>query len=153
MYRGRPIAGGITAQGIGENHALTEQLEQAIRSIFVAKVYPGMQGDQLIALINSGVRYFILELFDTGTASLRETPFSLRKAFEYGQEHGVLFFCTSQQEGTVDFSEYVTGHELWKEGAIPMGPLTTETVFTRLVATQLMAESNDELVKHMEASL
>jgi aspartyl-tRNA(Asn)/glutamyl-tRNA(Gln) amidotransferase subunit B len=156
IYQGRPVTGSLPEAGDAaeaDGEALTDRLERAIRSIFVAKVYPGMQGDQLIALINSGVRYFILELFDTGTASLRETPFSLRKAFEYGQEHGVVFFCTSQQEGSVDFSEYVTGHELWKQGAIPMGPLTTETVFTRLVAAQLAADTDEELVKHMEASL
>jgi hypothetical protein len=34
-----------------------------------------------------------------------------------------------------------------------MGPLTTETVFTRLVAAQLAADTDEELVKHMEASL
>jgi len=132
---------------------LTERLEDAIRSTFVARVFPGMQGDSLIALINSGVRYFILELFDTGTANLRETPYSLKKAFEYGSRHGVVFFCTSQQEGIVDFSEYVTGHELWKEGAIPMGTLTTESVFTRLIASHIASDTAEEIIKRMEADL
>jgi aspartyl-tRNA(Asn)/glutamyl-tRNA(Gln) amidotransferase subunit B len=150
VYQGRSL--GTTPLELPVEE-LTERLEAAIRRIFVAKVFPGMQGESLISLIQSGVRYFILELYDTGTASLRETPFSLRKAFTFGHEHGVLFFCTSQQEGSVDFSEYITGHELWKEGAIPMGALTTESVFTRLVAAQLIAENDEELVKHMEASV
>lgn len=119
---------------------LTKALETAIRHTFVAKVFPGMQGESLIALIDSGVRYFVLELFDTGTANLRETPFSLRNAFSYGRERGVQFFCTSQQENVVDFSEYVTAHELWRGGAVPMGALTTESVYTRLIAAQIEAE-------------
>jgi aspartyl-tRNA(Asn)/glutamyl-tRNA(Gln) amidotransferase subunit B len=81
---------------------------------------------------------------------VRETPYSLRKAFQHGNEHGVVFFCTSQQEGAVDFSEYVTSHELWKEGAIPMGTLTTESVFTRLVSTLVATDDEEEVVRLME---
>jgi aspartyl-tRNA(Asn)/glutamyl-tRNA(Gln) amidotransferase subunit B len=118
---------------------LTPVLEEALRRTFILKVFPGMPGDTVVALMDAGVRYIILEIFDTGTANVRETPFSLRKAFVEGRERGVLFFCTSQQEGVVDFSEYVTGHELWRGGAIPMGGLTTESTFTRLVAAQVEA--------------
>jgi aspartyl-tRNA(Asn)/glutamyl-tRNA(Gln) amidotransferase subunit B len=98
-----------------------------------------MRGETLIALMDAGVRYFVLEIFDTGTASLRESPFSLRRAFAHARDRGVLFFCTSQQEGVVDFSEYVTAHALWREGAIPMGGLTTESAWTRLIAAQVEA--------------
>jgi aspartyl-tRNA(Asn)/glutamyl-tRNA(Gln) amidotransferase subunit B len=39
----------------------------------------------------------------------------------------------------VDFSEYVTAHALWREGAIAMGRLTTESAWTRLIAAQVEA--------------
>ena len=100
-----------------------------------------MQSSSLIALMDAGVRYFVLELYDTGTASVGETPYSIRRALHHAQECGALFFCTSQQEGNVDFSDYVTSHELWREGAIPMGTLTTESVYTRLLAVLLTTES------------
>ncbi len=129
---------------------LTSRLEEALSSVFVTKVYPGLSGDALISLMDAGVRYFILEIYDTGTANLRETPFSLRKAFDEGARRGVSFFCTSQQEGTVDFSEYVTAHELWRRGAIPMGGLTTESAFTRLVAAMLVCEDDRAVVHTME---
>ncbi|MFP4204892.1 MAG: Asp-tRNA(Asn)/Glu-tRNA(Gln) amidotransferase subunit GatB [Spirochaetaceae bacterium] len=148
VFRGRPVAAdALTELSVAE---LTERFERAIRSVYVAKVFPGMQGDSLVALINAGIRYFILELYDTGTASLRETPYSLKRAFRHGQEHGVRFFCTSQQEGVVDFSEYVTSHELWKEGAIPMGTLTTESAFTRLVAALVTADTEEQVLRRME---
>jgi aspartyl-tRNA(Asn)/glutamyl-tRNA(Gln) amidotransferase subunit B len=150
VFSGHPVISGV---GEIEPTELTKRFERAIRSTYVAKVFPGMQGESLVALINAGIRYFILELYDTGTASLRETPYSLKTAFEHGQQHGVVFFCTSQQEGAVDFSEYVTSHELWKEGAVPMGTLTTESVFTRLVSTLVTTDDEDEVLRRMEERL
>jgi aspartyl-tRNA(Asn)/glutamyl-tRNA(Gln) amidotransferase subunit B len=150
VFTGHPVVSGV---GEIDPAELTERFERAIRSIYVAKVFPGMQGESLVALINAGIRYFILELYDTGTANLRETPYSLKKAFEHGQQHGVVFFCTSQQEGAVDFSEYVTSHELWKEGAVPMGTLATESVFTRLVSTLVVTDDEEEVLRRMEERL
>jgi aspartyl-tRNA(Asn)/glutamyl-tRNA(Gln) amidotransferase subunit B len=133
-----------------EKSELRRRLEQAISQICILRVYPGMKGEYLVALMNSGVRYFILELYDTGTANLRESPFSLRKAFIDGKTKGARFFCTSQQEGIVDFSGYITSHELWREGAVPMGFLTTESVYTRLLAALLVSEAEEEVIRLME---
>ena len=140
----------VAPLSISDKTALRRSLEQAISQVCILRVYPGMKGDYLVALMNSGVRYFILELYDTGTANLRESPFSLRKAFIDGKTRGARFFCTSQQEGIVDFSGYITSHELWREGAIPMGFLTTESAYTRLLAACLSSETEEEVVRLME---
>jgi aspartyl-tRNA(Asn)/glutamyl-tRNA(Gln) amidotransferase subunit B len=140
----------VPEPSITDRTKLRESLEQVISRSCILRVYPGMKGDYLIALINAGVRYFILELYDTGTANLRESPFSLKKAFMYGKTKGVRFFCTSQQEGIVDFSGYITSHELWREGAIPMGFLTTESAYTRLLAACLSCETEEEVIRLME---
>ncbi len=132
-----------SAPDIPDAQMLAGRLEDAARRIFVTKVFPGMSAQALVALIDAGVRYFVLELYDTGTASVRETPFSLRHALEYGHRHDVTFFCTSQQEADVDFSTYVTSHDLWRGGAIPMGTLTTESVYTRLLAVLLTGVAGD----------
>jgi len=129
---------------------LTMALERAMNQACVLKIYPGMKGDYLIALMNAGVRHFVLELYDTGTASLRESPYSLRKAFTAGKELGAHFYCTSQQEGIVDFSGYVTSHELWREGAVPMGALTTESAYTRLLAGLALLEDPEQVPAFME---
>jgi aspartyl-tRNA(Asn)/glutamyl-tRNA(Gln) amidotransferase subunit B len=129
---------------------LTLRLERAMNQVCIVKVYPGMRADYLLALMEAGVRYFVLELYDTGTANLRESPYSLRRAFLEGRERGVSFFCTSQQEGVVDFSGYVTSHELWREGAIPMGSLTTESAYTRLLSALLCAEQEADVPRLME---
>ncbi len=123
--------------------AIAERLEAAVTKSFVAKVFPGMQASSLTALIDSGARFFVLELYDSGTANVGETPFGLRRALEYGRRAGALFLCTSQQQGNVDFSPYITSHELWREGAVPMGPLTTESVYGLLLAVLLTSDSWD----------
>jgi aspartyl-tRNA(Asn)/glutamyl-tRNA(Gln) amidotransferase subunit B len=138
------------ALAIPDRATLTAALERAMNQACVLKVYPGMKGDYLIALMDAGVRHFVLELYDTGTASLRESPYSLRKAFAAGQERGARFYCTSQQEGIVDFSGYVTSHELWREGAIPMGALTTESAYTRLLAGLALLEDPAGVPAYME---
>jgi len=141
-----PLPAGVLA----DRAALRERLERAIAEACIIRVYPGLRAEYLIALMNAGVRHFILELYDTGTANLRESPFSLRRAFAEGRERGVRFFCTSQQEGIVDFSGYVTSHELWREGAIPMGFLTTESAYTRLLAAQVASDAPEDVLRSME---
>jgi aspartyl-tRNA(Asn)/glutamyl-tRNA(Gln) amidotransferase subunit B len=136
--------------GLPGQQELTRRLKRALSQVCLLKIYPGMKADYLIALMNAGIRYFVLELYDTGTANLRETPYSLKNAFLAGKERGVHFFCTSQQEGIVDFSGYITSHELWREKAVPMGSLTTESAFTRLLAILLFSQDEEEVLKLME---
>jgi aspartyl-tRNA(Asn)/glutamyl-tRNA(Gln) amidotransferase subunit B len=150
VYRG--ASGALPPYDPPKREALTARLEEAINQVCLLKVYPGMRGDSLIALMEAGVRYFILELYDTGTANLRESPYSLRKAFLEGRERGARFFCTSQQEGIVDFAGYVTSHELWREGAVPMGALTTESAYTRLLAALLVTAGEPEPAREGEVA-
>jgi aspartyl-tRNA(Asn)/glutamyl-tRNA(Gln) amidotransferase subunit B len=133
-----------------DRERLRARFEAAINSSLLLRVYPGMRGDHLVDLMDRGVRNFVLELYDTGTASVRDSPYSLRRALVTGRERGVHFFCTSQQEGIVDFSRYVTSHELWREGAIPMGALTSESAWTKLVVCSAFSENDEELVSRME---
>ena len=129
---------------------LLGRLRSAVNSTFLIKTFAGMRGDILIRIMDSGITNIILETYDTGTASLRESPYSLREAFTAAKERGVKIFCTSQQETAIDFSRYITSHELWKGGAIPAGSLTTESVYTRVLACYILAESDEELNGLME---
>jgi aspartyl-tRNA(Asn)/glutamyl-tRNA(Gln) amidotransferase subunit B len=133
-----------------DREALRECLETAINSSFMLRVFPGMRGDHLIELMDRGVKNFVLELYDTGTANLRDSPYSLRRALFAARERGVHMFCTSQQEGIVDFSRYATSHELWREGAIPMGALTTESAWTKLVVCAAFSDTEEEMLARME---
>jgi aspartyl-tRNA(Asn)/glutamyl-tRNA(Gln) amidotransferase subunit B len=109
-----------------------------------------MRADHIVDLMDRGVKNFVLELYDTGTANLRDSPYSLRRALMAAREKGVSFFCTSQQEGIVDLSRYATAHELWREGAIPMGPLATESAWTKLVVCSAFSETPEQMRARME---
>lgn len=132
---------------------LSRRFEQAVSLTHIARVYPGMRSDSLVRMMEAGYRYFILELYDTGTANIAHAPWGLRAAFDAARAYGVTMYCTSQQEGVIDFSRYVTSHELWREGAIPMGRLTTESVYTRLLAALVLSDDQAEAEAIMEEVL
>jgi aspartyl-tRNA(Asn)/glutamyl-tRNA(Gln) amidotransferase subunit B len=147
-HTGSPLFGDLPLAG--DRAKLTARLETAINSTLILRLYPGMRGDHLVDLMDRGVRSFVLELYDTGTANLRDSPYSLRRAFLAARDRGVHVFCTSQQEGIVDFSRYATSHELWREGAIPMGALTTESAWTKLVVCAAFSDTEEEMLARME---
>ena len=91
----------------------------------------------------------MLELYDRVRRGCAD-PLLAAAPFLEAKDRGVRFFCTSQQEGIVDFSRYVTSHELWREGAVPMGSLTTESAYTLRVACLAFSESEEEALERME---
>jgi aspartyl-tRNA(Asn)/glutamyl-tRNA(Gln) amidotransferase subunit B len=116
----------------------------------VIRIYPGLRADYLLSLMDKGVKNFFLELYDTGTTGFREGPYSLKRVFTLGKRRQVRFYCTSQQEGIVDFSGYSSSRDLWQEGAIPMGSLTTETAVARFLAASIIADTEAERAQLME---
>ncbi|MDR2080247.1 MAG: asparaginase domain-containing protein, partial [Treponema sp.] len=128
-----------------DQYILSRMLENAVNSMCVVRIYPGIRADYLVALMDKGVKNFFIELYDTGTAGFREGPYSLKRVFTLGKRRGARFYCSSQQEGIVDFSGYTTSRELWRSGAVPMGAYTTETAVARFLAAGIIADSEEEL--------
>ncbi|MDR0589628.1 MAG: asparaginase domain-containing protein, partial [Spirochaetaceae bacterium] len=144
---GEPIFFGtslLTGPLEADQYVLSQLLEDAVNSMCVIRIYPGLRSDYLGYLMDKGVKNFFLELYDTGTAGFREGPYSLKRVFTAGKRRGARFYCCSQQEGIVDFSGYTTSRELWREGAVPMGAYTTETVVARFLAASIIADNDEE---------
>jgi aspartyl-tRNA(Asn)/glutamyl-tRNA(Gln) amidotransferase subunit B len=135
-----------------DQYVLSQLLEDAVNSMCVIRIYPGLRSDYLQSLMDRGVKNFFLELYDTGTAGFREGPYSLKRAFTLGKRRGARFYCSSQQEGIVDFSGYATSRELWRSGAVPMGAYTTETAVARFLAASIIADSEEERAELMESA-
>jgi aspartyl-tRNA(Asn)/glutamyl-tRNA(Gln) amidotransferase subunit B len=133
-----------------DRYILAQLLEEAVNSICVIRIYPGLRADYLTSLMERGVKNFFLELYDTGTAGFREGPYSLKKAFSIGKRRGVHFYCSSQQEGLVDFSLYASSREIQREGVVSMGPYTTETAVALFLAASIIADSESERTELME---
>ena len=135
-----------------DQYVLAQLLEDAVNSMCVTRIYPGLRSDYLGALMDKGVKNFFLELYDTGTAGIREGPYSLKRVFTVGKRRGARFYCSSQQEGIVDFSGYTTSRELWRIGAVPMGAYTTETAVARFLAASIIADNDEERSQFMESA-
>jgi aspartyl-tRNA(Asn)/glutamyl-tRNA(Gln) amidotransferase subunit B len=135
-----------------DQYVLSQLLEDAVNSMCVIRIYPGLRSDYLNVLMDRGVKHFFLELYDTGTAGLREGSYSLKRVLSAGKRRGIRFYCSSQQEGIVDFSTYVSSREIWREGAIPMGAYTTETAVARYRAASIIADDAEELAGFRESA-
>ncbi|MDR2760205.1 MAG: asparaginase domain-containing protein [Spirochaetaceae bacterium] len=152
---GEPIFFGtslLTGPLEADQYVLSQLLEDAVNSMCVIRIYPGLRSDYLGYLMDKGVKNFFLELYDTGTAGFREGPYSLKRVFTAGKRRGARFYCCSQQEGIVDFSGYTTSRELWREGAVPMGVYTTETVVARFLAASIIADNDEERAQFMDSA-
>jgi aspartyl-tRNA(Asn)/glutamyl-tRNA(Gln) amidotransferase subunit B len=135
-----------------DKYVMTQLLAEAADRMQLCRVYPGLRADRLLALTEEGVSYYFLELYEKGTGSMRESPYSLKQLLIQGRKKGCRFFCTSQQEGVVDFSGYSTARRMWREGAVPMGSLTTETAIALYFAASLVCDSAEELDQIMETT-
>jgi len=133
-----------------DSFVLKQVLKEAANSMIVCKVYPGLRAELYTSLIQEGVSHFILELYETGTGSMRGSDYSLKSLLLKGRKNNCSFYCTSQQESPINFSQYSTSRRVWREGAIPMGRLTTESVVALYFAASLVADTKEEFDTFME---
>ncbi|MDR2101547.1 MAG: asparaginase domain-containing protein, partial [Treponema sp.] len=67
---GAPLFSGtslLTGPLEADQYVLSQLLEDAVNSVCVIRIYPGLRSDYLGALMDKGVTNFFLELYDTGT--------------------------------------------------------------------------------------
>jgi aspartyl-tRNA(Asn)/glutamyl-tRNA(Gln) amidotransferase subunit B len=134
-------------------YILSQLLEDAVNSLLYYQLYPGMRAEYVTTLIEKGAKNVFLELYDTGTAGLKSGPYSLKDVFSFGRKRGARFFCTSPPEAIIDFSGYSSSIELWREGAVPMGFLTTESSVARFLAASILSDDDEERADIMDSSL
>lgn len=136
-----------------DRKVMTELLNEASSRLALVRLYPGLPGNRYGGIIGveSDVDSVILELYSSGTGNMRNSDYSLKNFLLDGRKRQVHFYCTSQQESAVDFSTYATSAELWRNGGVPMGMLTTESTVALFFASSLIADSDDELHSLMES--
>ncbi len=132
---------------------MTEILNEAANKLALIRLYPGLPANRFSDLISreSEVDSVILELYASGTGNMRNSDYSLKNFLLSGRKKQLRFYCTSQQESPVDFSTYSTSAELWRNGGVPMGLLTTESTVALYFAASLISDDSDELHSLMES--
>ena len=127
-------------------------LSEAADSMFLIKTYPGIRSEYLLTFLQKNIRTFFIELYENGTANMKDSPYSLKEFLKRGKKRRCRFYCTSQQEEAIDFSGYMSAVNLWREGAVPMGMLTTETAIALYYAASLVCDTEEELDRIMETA-
>lgn len=133
-------------------NVIAELMNEAASKLEVIKIYPGLKTNRLNSIINNdeNVKSIIIELYSSGTGNMRNSDYSLKTVLINGKKRGIHFYCTSQQECKVDLSKYSTSASFWREGAVPMDILTTESVVSLYFAASILADDSSELNQLME---
>ncbi|MBO4439875.1 MAG: asparaginase [Spirochaetaceae bacterium] len=146
-----PLSGLFNGFLDADEFVMRQVLREAANHMLVCRVYPGLRAESYVQLVENGITHIFLELYETGTGSMRNGDYSLKPLLTKGRKKGCTFFCTSQQQSLLDFSGYTTSRRMWREGAVPMGRLTTESAVALYFAASLVSDTNEELNQCMEA--
>ncbi|MBQ2529285.1 MAG: asparaginase [Treponema sp.] len=135
-----------------DGEVVAKLMNEAASKLSVIKTYPGMKNSRILSLINSDeeIKSFIMELYSSGTGDMKDSDYSLKDILISGKKRGLHFYCTSQQECKVDFSKYSTASEVWRDGAVPMDILTTESAVALYFAASIIGDDDREINQLIE---
>lgn len=145
-----PVAAQFSDISDPDREAMERLLIDASGKMLICRLYPGFRSDLFKKILDGQMHTVFLELYEAGTGNMRSNDFSLKPLLMYGKQKNIRFYCTSQQETNVAFSQYITSLRVWREGAVPMGYLSTESVIALYFACSLIADSPAELDELME---
>lgn len=146
-----PIATQFSGIGDLDKDVVSKILCEASGKMFMCRLYPGFRSDIYNSILKySKVHSIFLEMYGIGSGNMKESDYSLKPMLLSGNRRGMRFYCTSQQKINLDFSQYVTAHGVWREGAVPMGYLTTESAIALYFACALCADSDAEMDELMD---
>lgn len=130
---------------------VTKLLSEASRKMFMCRLYPGFRSDLYSDILKySKVHSIFLEMYGIGSGNMNDSDYSIKPMLLAGNKRGIRFYCTSQQKTNLDFSQFITAHGIWREGAVPMGYLTTESVIALYFACSLCSDNDTELDEMMD---
>lgn len=134
-----------------DRDVVSRLLAEACRKMFMCRLYPGFRSDLYNNMLKySSVHSIFIEMYGIGSGNMNDSDYSLKPMLLTGNRRGMKFYCTSQQKINLDFSQYITAHGVWREGAVPMGYLTTESAVALYFACSLCADNDTELDEMME---
>jgi len=130
-----------------------DKLDVVLAQTLWVRPYPGMSNRWLLDAVRSGVRYLLMELYDTGTGNvLWSGEQSLLPVVREVQARAGAVFCASQLGIPVDLEAYESSQDLWCAGVIPLEGLIADSAYTKLIAAQLISEDRSAVIRHMTTS-
>ena len=126
-------------------------LEESAGKMCFFRTYPGFRADLYEKMIDEDLDTLFIELYAAGTGNMRNSDFSLKPLLQKCRRKNCRVYCTSQQENSVNFSQFVTSANVWRGGAVPMGKLTTESAIALYYASSLLSDSPSETAQIIES--
>lgn len=115
------------------------------------KIYPGFDPSILQREFNFGKKYFIIEIYSSGTAPIKDTYLSLAKSLEYISKNNGIVFAISQHEGKqgATMNIYESSNLLKSFNVIPLKDTIWEAVVVKLMSVASLELDNNEVIEYM----
>jgi len=115
------------------------------------KIYPGFDPNIIKRDVNDGKKYFLLEIYNSGTGPAKDTYLSLTNNIKYAVSKGCLVFAISQHEGHLGatMNLYESSTLFVDAGVIPLKNMIWEASIPKLMLASATFNKNDEIVKYM----
>lgn len=115
------------------------------------KIYPGFDPNILQREFNSGKKYFIIEIYSSGTAPMKDTYLSLDKSLKYISENNGIVFAVSQHESKqgASMNIYESSNLLKELNVISLKDIIWEAAVVKLMSATSLELNNNELIKYM----
>ena len=119
------------------------------------KIHPGLDPNILNLLFENGKRYFVLEIYNSGTAPAGDFPLALDSIIETISINNGLVFAISQHEGGlgVKMNIYASSSVLKNKGLIPLNDMIWEACVPKLMLASANFENNEDIVKYMQTNI
>ncbi len=137
-----------------KNISRKKEISYNSKQISCFKIYTGFDSGILKREFDYGKKYFIIEIYSSGTAPTKDTDFSLYESLDYINKKGGIVFAISQQEGesgaTMDV--YESSQILKKLNVIPLGGMIWESATIKLMIASSL-RSNQEVIDYMLSNI
>lgn len=124
-------------------------------NIMAIKIYPGLDPNILIDLFKGGKKYFLLEIYNSGTAPANNDKYSLIEPIKYITGNGGVVFAISQHEGGkgAQMNLYETSISLKEAGIIPLGNMIWESAIPKLMLASANFNQKEDIIKYMQNNI
>ena len=115
------------------------------------KIYPGFDPDNIKRDVDNGKKYFIIEIYNSGTAPAKDTYLSLKENVEYAIKNNCIVFAISQHEGHLGatMNLYESSTILLNAGVIPLKNMIWEASIPKLMIASATFTKKNDIIKYM----